>query len=111
MSGEKGATMNARYAFLGAFKNIPVLMDELTSIDPAQMSELSYQISMGQENHRLQAKSGAVQFADQNTWGMSPFVTANDDLHSKLAAHQNNSQAEAVRVIQVRDRQLSRDHD
>ena len=45
---------------------------------------------------------GVVSFAETNTWCMSPFVTGNKDFHGLLASHQANSQAEAVRMIQIK---------
>jgi hypothetical protein len=102
LSGEKGATMNARYSFMSAFKNIPVLMDELTSLPNDQLSELAYQISMGHEKERMRIKNTGMRFSESQTWDMSPSGTANADMHGKLAGMNQNSQAEAVRIIQIK---------
>lgn len=102
LSGDKGATMNARYSFMSAFKNIPILMDELTHLPGDQLSELSYQISMGHEKERMRIKNTGMRFTDSQTWDMSPWGTANADLHGKLAGMNMNSQAEAVRIIQIK---------
>lgn len=101
VKGEKGATTNARYSLLAAFKNLPLLLDELTQTQPEQLSELSYQISMGREKERLQIRNSAVRFANSQSWELSPFATANNSVHGKLAALNANSQAEAVRVIEI----------
>lgn len=102
LAGEKGATMNARYSFMSAFKNVPILMDELTLLEPASLSELSYQVSMGHEKERMRIKNSGMRFSDSQTWEMSPYATANADLHGKLAGMNMNSQAEAVRIIQIK---------
>ena len=102
LSGEKGATMNARYSFMSAFKNVPVLMDELTSLPNDQLSELAYQISMGHEKERMRIKNTGMRFSESQTWDMSPSGTANADMHGKLAGMNQNSQAEAVRIIQIK---------
>ncbi len=102
ISKEDGATGNARNALLGTYKNIPILLDELTHIDPKEFSKLAYTISNGQERERLTVGKGTgTRFADSQTWAMSPFATANTDLHNLLALEQSNSQAEAVRLIQI----------
>jgi hypothetical protein len=101
---EDNATTNARYARLGAYKNVPMLLDEITNIDPEEFSKLSYAVSLGQERERLTVGKGnsGVRFAETQTWALNMYVTANKDLHSVLAARQSNTQAEAVRMIQIK---------
>jgi hypothetical protein len=97
------ATYNARYARLGAYKNIPVLFDEVTNIEADDLSQLAYTISNGKEKERLTTGRGqGTRFAESMPWWLSPFATANKDLHSLLAARQSNTQAEAVRMIQIK---------
>lgn len=103
ITGIKGATENARYAQLGTYGNLPVLFDEYTNIDPEDMSTFAYRVSEGKEKRRLgQTTNGGVRQMPQTKWQLSPYVTANRDLHSVLAAHSANSQAEAVRLIQIK---------
>lgn len=100
---EDNATVNARYARMGAYRNIPLLIDELTNIDGEEFSKLAYTVSLGQERERLTTGRGAgTRFAETQSWGLSPFVTANKDLHGVLAMRQSNTQAEAVRMIQIK---------
>lgn len=101
LKSEKGSTENAMWSTLGTFKNIPILLDELTSMEPAKFSDMAYGVSRGEEKVRMTSKGGTVTFADTSTWCMSPFVTGNKDFHGLLAANQANSQAEAVRLIQI----------
>lgn len=96
------ATYNAKYARLGVYKNIPVLFDEVTNIESADLSQLAYTIANGKEKERLTSSRGGVRFAEAMPWWLSPFATANKDLHSLLAAQQSNTQAEAVRMIQIK---------
>ncbi len=100
---EKGATLNARNARMGTYNNIPFLFDELTHIDAEEFSQLAYTVSLGEEKDRLTVTRGnsGTRLAASSTWAMSPFVTANTDLHSILASR-GDTQAEAVRLIQIR---------
>lgn len=98
---DKGYTDNALWSTMGAFNNITILLDELTSMDPAKFSEAAYGVSRGEEKVRMTSKGGVVTFAHTSTWGMSPYVTGNKDFHGLLATNQANSQAEAVRLIQI----------
>lgn len=100
-AGKSGATWNARWAILGAFKNIPVVFDEMTDMEASQFSEMAYTISQGSDKSRLTSQGGKVGFADRNTWAQSPDLTANEDMLAKLAQHNANTQAEAMRVVQI----------
>jgi hypothetical protein len=100
-AGKAGATWNARWAILGAFRNIPVVFDEMTDMDASQFSEMAYTISQGSDKARLNSTGGRVGFADRHTWAQSPDLTANEDMLAKLAQHNANTQAEAMRVLQV----------
>jgi len=101
LKSDKGYTDNALWSTMGAFNNITILLDELTSMDPAKFSDVAYGVSRGEEKVRMMSKGGAVTFANASTWAMSPFITGNKDFHGLLAANQANSQAEAVRLIQI----------
>lgn len=101
LKSDDGFTQNALWAYLGTYNNIPVLLDEMTNMDGPTLSRAAYGVSTGQERVRLQSKGGTVGFATTHTWCMSPFVTGNIDFHGLLASHQANSQAEAVRLVQI----------
>ncbi len=102
LKSEDGFTQNGLWAFLGVFNNLPVLLDELTEMEGSMFSTLAYGISRGEEKIRMTSKGGTVGFANTAVWRMSPFVTGNKDFHGLLAANQANSQAEAVRLIQIK---------
>jgi len=96
------STINALYAHIGVHNQIPVLYDEVTNIDPEDLSKLCYAITSGQERQRLTTSKGTgVRFANSQTWEMILFLTANTNLHSLLASRQSNTEAEAVRLIQI----------
>lgn len=103
IKSEKGATLNARNARMGTYNNIPFLFDEVTHIDPEEFSQLAYTISLGEEKDRLTVSRGqsGTRMAPSMNWAMSPLATANTDLHSILASR-GDTQAEAVRLIQIR---------
>jgi hypothetical protein len=100
-AGKQGATRNARWALVGVHKNIPIVFDEMTDTDPGEISDMSYTISQGTDRARLTSSGGKVGFAEQHTWKMSPWLTANEDMYMKLASHNANTQAEAVRMMQI----------
>lgn len=95
-----GATINARFRKLGAYKNLPVGFDEMTHQTPEEVSILSYAVSNGREKERLSANPSGVRKAVQASWKTHVLATANRDLHATLAEGQSNSQAEALRMLQ-----------
>lgn len=98
---EDMGTKNELYATIGTFNNIPLLFDELTKIEPEDLSAMAYRISLGEERGRLKNTASGTRFAEAATWRMSPFVTSNKDLHALLAMTQANAEAESVRVVQI----------
>jgi hypothetical protein len=102
MKSDEAGTRNALWATVGAFNNIPIIFDELTKVEAEWFSTFTYTLSLGEEKSRLQSSGSGVKFASQATWAMAPFITANVDLQGTLAATQANSQAEAVRMIQIK---------
>jgi hypothetical protein len=101
VNGKQGFTPLALWAVLGTFKSVPILLDELTSMDPSVVSDIAYGVSNGRERIRLKSQGGVVSLAESAEWRLNMFVTGNMDFHGMLAANQANSQAEAVRVIQI----------
>ena len=101
VNGKQGFTPLALWAILGTFKSLPILLDELTSMEPSVVSDIAYGVSNGRERVRLKSQGGVVSLAESAEWRMNMFVTGNMDFHGMLAANQANSQAEAVRVIQL----------
>ena len=101
LQSKEGFSQNALWAFLGTFNNLPILLDELTNMPAEEFSNVAYGVSRGSEKVRLTSRGGTVGFADSSHWRLSPFVTGNRDFHGLLASAQANSQAEAVRLIQI----------
>jgi hypothetical protein len=101
LNSKDGFTTNALWATLGVFNNIPVLVDELTGVDPQTFSDIAYGVSNGQDRVRMTSKGGNVVFAKSSEWRLNVYVTGNKDFHGLLAMNQANSQAEAVRLVQL----------
>jgi hypothetical protein len=101
LNSKDGFTTNALWATLGVFNNVPILVDELTGMDSSVFSDVAYGVSNGQDKVRLTSKNGGVVFAKSSEWRLNVYITGNRDFYGLLAANQANSQAEAVRLIQL----------
>jgi hypothetical protein len=102
LNGVKGATANYRWAFMGAMNNIPILVDEITKITAEELGEIMYAASNGRGKGRLRLANGGTEMASKDTWKMSLFLTANSHLAGLLASEKANSEAEAVRFIEIK---------
>ena len=101
INGKQGFTPLALWAVLGTIRGLPVLLDELSTAEPSTISDIAYGIANGRERQRLKSYGGTVSLAESAEWRLNMFVTGNMDFHGMLASNQANSQAEAVRVIQL----------
>jgi len=99
---ENGATLNARMGMVSTYQNLPLLFDEFTKMEAKEFSQLAYQMSQGLEKDRMTAGKSGVSASSQAEWSLSAYVTGNVDFHGLLATEKGNSEAEAVRVIQIR---------
>ena len=90
-------TVLARLERIGLYANLPVYMDESSTMDPKIVSELAYTFTKGEGRKRLKADAserGALK------WSTFLITSTNQSLQSKLEAAKNNSKAEAVRVFE-----------
>jgi hypothetical protein len=97
----EGATVNARYGLLAVTNGLPVAIDELTNIEPKAFSEFVYAISNGEEKMRMTSTPTGARMATQNSWSTAPLGNGNNDLLGRLAEYVSNSQAEAMRLMQI----------
>lgn len=102
VNGNEGMTVNARGALMGTYNNIPMLVDEITSIEGKALSALLYAASNGKDKDRVVSQGGTTSLSDTNTWRMSLYMTANKHLAGALAMKQANTKAEANRIMEIK---------
>ena len=100
-AGEKTATVNGQFGMMSTMQNIPILLDEMTHVKPEVVSTLSMLVTNGKGKLREQVRNNNVEIAEIKDFAMSLYATSNEGLHGKIAEAQGNSQAEAVRVIEI----------
>lgn len=95
---KNGTTENALYATLGALKNIPFLLDEVTNIEGDELSRIAYAIANGRNKTRMGPSGNLLPVFH---WNLASYMTANVDLSAVLANNRQNSEAETLRFIEV----------
>lgn len=101
LTGDKGATPMARDTFMGTYKNLPILIDEITYIKPEELGDFLYTASNGKAKTRLQSTGGAVSIRKPLTWNTSVYLTANTRMAALLSSVKADSMAEAVRIFEI----------
>lgn len=99
---ETGATGNGRWITVAMLKNLPCLFDEITNMEPKEYSQMAYTVAQGHPKIRMRSNGRGVVLEDRMTWRMAPLATANKDVHFALTDLRDTSEAEAVRVVQIR---------
>lgn len=100
-AGEKTATVNGQFGMMSTLQNVPMLLDEMTHVKPEVVSTLSMLVTNGKGKLREQVRNNNVELAAIKDFALSLYATSNEGLHGKIAEAQGNSQAEAVRVIEI----------
>lgn len=90
-------TKLSQFERIGIFRNLPVYIDETTSISAEDKSALAYQISRGEGRRRLN-KDGTEKAPMD--WSTFLITTTNSSWQSALGGAKQDSQPEQVRVFE-----------
>lgn len=91
-------TTNAKMNRIGVFNSICTTYDEITNIDPDELSQFCYAISQGRAKHRLGQDS--VEKENNTRWKMILASTSNANLMNKLSSLKQDASAESLRVFE-----------
>jgi hypothetical protein len=83
---------------LGGYNNLPVYMDEVTTLDPRAMTEFAYRVTQGRDRARL--NQNAVEKAVLNRWQTLALVSSNSSIVTKLGADRADPGAVINRVFE-----------
>lgn len=94
----KDDTKNALIGRLGAYGNLPLYIDEITNIDPEELSELTYRITQGRDKARL--NRNATERTINNHWQTIAVVSSNASVVDKLSGMKQDASPELNRVLE-----------
>lgn len=97
IAGKEGATNNALFTKLATLNNIPVLLDEWSSVGAQQLGEVAYSVVNGKDRMRL---TQTAKMQETRTWAQSPIITSNNNLARILTSEGVNAEAQAVRILE-----------
>ena len=97
--GLRDDTINTIISRLGVFGSIPYTMDEVSNIDPMDLSNFIYRVTQGRDKGRL--GQDARERKILNSWNTVATVTSNHSLIEKLGLAKADAGAEINRVFEV----------
>ena len=98
--GARWTTLNARYKRLGAFKSLPVYIDEgLFTMESDDIRQIVYSMTTGRSRFTLKQDRS---IREAETWSTVLITSTNDSWQAKLRLVKKNSEAEAMRLFEFR---------
>jgi len=96
---QEADTRNSLVARLGIYGSMPAYLDELSNIEPQDLSDILYRVTQGRDKVRLQ-RTG-VERDVLNHWQLIAVASSNHSLVDKLAILKSNASAEINRILEV----------
>ena len=94
-------TRNFKMNRAEVYKNLPLMMDELTNTKPEELSNLAYQLTSGKQRGRLQGSVNAERHRGM-PWGTAAVSSGNASAVEKISSMKIMPQAEAQRIMEYK---------
>lgn len=92
-------TAAARFQHFAVYKNLPILIDEITSMRDADLASMLYDIVNGREKARSASGGGALMA--RGSWDTITMMTSNTSVYEALRDYRAQTTATAMRVIEL----------
>lgn len=99
LAASGGDTMLATMHIVGIYRNIPVMVDEVTLRTEEEIGAFLMQLTQGQERNRMEASSNALREA--NTWATIVISSSNKPIGEMIASHSDTAEAQRARVLEI----------
>ena len=96
---QRGDTPKMLLSRLGVYGSLPMMIDEVTNMDPMELSEMVYRVTQGRDRGRL--TQDARERASINSWNTLVVSSSNQSLVEKLSLAKANAGAEINRVFEI----------
>ena len=93
-------TYNVKMQRIGTFQHIPVLMDEMTNMEPEQKSNLAYDITQGRAKNRLKSQENAERL-NITRWATGLITTSNRSIRDDLLSIKSFPEGELARILEL----------
>jgi energy-coupling factor transporter ATP-binding protein EcfA2 len=101
ISGGRGRdTEVAMYNLIGYLNAVPVAMDELTNMEPENLSDFALSFTSGRG--KMRATRDGQNRLNETEWETIVVGTSNTSMYEKLAANRQGYSAEAMRIFELK---------
>lgn len=83
----------------GMLNNIPVCIDEITNIDPKELSTFAFDLASGRDRNRL--LSNIEERVNNATWATIFQTSGNNSLYDALKQHNASVEGEMYRILEI----------
>ena len=94
-------TFNSKMNRAEIYKNIAVLMDEMTNTTPMDLSTLAYAIPSGSQKNRMSSNGNKERYRGK-PWKFLCVATSNNSIIQRIGLYKALPKAEALRIIEIR---------
>lgn len=93
-------TVQSKYHRMGVVQNMIICMDELTNLNPEEVSNLAFGATNGRGKNRLQSSANSERI-NNTTWSLPCISSGNNSLHEVLHSVKADPEGELLRVLEV----------
>lgn len=91
-------TQNALYSRMGLYNNLPMTIDETTTMPAKDVGEFLYDVSQGKEKARL---ARSTEERQSKTWRLPCVTSSNKSMSTMLVASGMESDAQMMRLLEI----------
>jgi len=98
---QSGMTENGRNSHMKTHSNMPLLVDEVTFMDPKPLREMCLSVSQTRPGKVMSLRNGDLKPAISDSKSIVMITTSNSAIHAKLALGNQSGTASSMRVFEI----------
>lgn len=99
-------TFNSQWLRAEVYKNLPMYIDEMTNVEPKELSQFAYNVTDGQQKNRMVSSILNNERVRGEPWNLIVGTTANVSLLERMNLYKHIPHGEAQRVLESRVEKL-----
>ena len=93
-------TINAKFHRFGIVRHMPLLIDEITNMDPEKLSDFVFDISQNKGKNRMTSHTNSLR-KNVTTWETIAITSGNNSLYDTLKGHKASVEGEMYRIMEL----------
>ena len=93
-------TVNAKFHRFGVLRHLPLLIDEITNMDPDKLSDFVFDISQNKGKERMSSHTNTLR-KNKTSWDTIAITSGNNSLYDTLKSHRTSVEGEMYRIMEL----------